>query len=50
MRKSINLTEILCATGLYTAEIKVGNKQLKVDGGWSKNQSTNDVHVPIKGK
>ena len=40
-----------CVSGSrYTAEIKVGNKQLKVDGGWSRNQSTNDVHVPIKGK
>lgn len=40
-----------CTSGSrYTAEIKVGNKQLKIDGGWSRNQSTNDVHVPIKGK
>lgn len=34
----------------YTAEIKVGNKQLKANGGWSRNQAINDVHVPIKGK
>ena len=39
-----------CVSGSrYTAEIKVGNKQLKADGGWSRNQATNDVHVPIKG-
>ena len=38
-----------CVSGSrYTAEIKVGNKQLKADGGWSRNQATN-VHVPIKG-
>lgn len=34
----------------YTAEIKVGNKQLKSNGDWSKNQSTNEVHIPIIGK
>ena len=40
-----------CVSGSrYTAEIKVGNKQLKANGGWSRNQAINDVHVPIKGK
>ncbi|MCR8844071.1 minor capsid protein [Paenibacillus sp. SC116] len=34
----------------WTAQIKVGNKQLKTDGTWTKNQSLNEVHVPIEGK
>ncbi|ERI09031.1 hypothetical protein [Aneurinibacillus aneurinilyticus] len=34
----------------WTAQIKIGNKQLKTDGTWTKNQSLNEVHIPIKGK
>ncbi|MCR2803387.1 pre-toxin TG domain-containing protein [Paenibacillus soyae] len=34
----------------WTAQIKIGNKQLKTDGTWTKNQSLNEVHVPIEGK
>lgn len=34
----------------WTAQVKVGNKQIKVDGTWTKNQGLNEVHVPIKGK
>ena len=34
----------------WTAQLKVGNKQLKTDGTWTKNQSLNEVHIPIKGK
>jgi len=40
-----------CNSGTrYTAEIKIGNKQLKTNGDWSKNPSINEVHIPIKGK
>ncbi|WP_260450176.1 hypothetical protein [Listeria immobilis] len=34
----------------WTAQIKIGNKQLRVDGKWDKNQSINEVHIPIKEK
>ncbi|RGL29251.1 hypothetical protein DXC69_25205 [Paenibacillus polymyxa] len=34
----------------WTAQIKIGNKQLKTDGTWTKNQSLNEVHIPIEGK
>ncbi|MCD2223141.1 hypothetical protein LAX75_00435 [Listeria cossartiae] len=34
----------------WTAQVKIGNKQIKVDGTWTKNQGLNEVHVPIKGK
>lgn len=34
----------------WTAQIKIGNKQLKTDGTWTKNQSLDQVHIPIKGK
>lgn len=34
----------------WTAQIKIGNKQLKSDGTWTKNQSLNEVHIPIEGK
>ncbi|MNI61535.1 hypothetical protein D3C73_1168140 [compost metagenome] len=34
----------------WTAQVKIGNKQLKTDGTWTKNQSLNEVHVPIEGK
>lgn len=34
----------------WTAQIKIGNKQLKSDGAWTKNQSLNEVHIPIEGK
>ncbi|WP_249435908.1 hypothetical protein [Paenibacillus sp. Marseille-Q4541] len=33
----------------WTAQIKIGNKQLKTDGTWTRNQSLNEVHVPIEG-
>ncbi|MCI8410447.1 MAG: hypothetical protein HFJ09_14450 [Lachnospiraceae bacterium] len=40
-----------CASGSrYTAQIKIGNKQLKTTGEWTKNQSLNEVHIPIEGK
>ncbi|WP_248700207.1 hypothetical protein [Lysinibacillus odysseyi] len=34
----------------WTAQIKIGNKQLKSDGTWTKNQSLNEVHISIEGK
>ncbi|WJE54727.1 hypothetical protein QRE66_11135 [Bacillus cereus] len=34
----------------WTAQVKIGNKQLKIDGTWTKNQSLNEVHIPIRGK
>ncbi|MGE7950109.1 pre-toxin TG domain-containing protein, partial [Lysinibacillus sp. NPDC093688] len=34
----------------WTTQIKIGNKQLKSDGTWTKNQSLNEVHIPIEGK
>lgn len=34
----------------WTAQIKIGNKQLKSDETWTKNQSLNEVHIPVKGK
>ncbi|MDQ0497188.1 hypothetical protein [Paenibacillus brasilensis] len=34
----------------WTAQIKIGNRQLKTDGTWTKNQSLNEVHIPIEGK
>ncbi|EHD1677215.1 hypothetical protein JR551_002334 [Listeria monocytogenes] len=34
----------------WTAQIKIGNKQLRIDGKWAKNQSINEVHIPIKEK
>ncbi|MGG1673553.1 hypothetical protein ACIFOE_23510, partial [Paenibacillus sp. NRS-1783] len=34
----------------WTGQIKIGNKQLKTDGTWTKNQSLNEVHIPIEGK
>lgn len=40
-----------CAAGSrYTTQVKIGNKQLKIDGTWSKYQSLNKVHVPLEGK
>jgi len=32
----------------WTAQIKIGNKQLRTDGAWSKKQSLNEVHIPIR--
>ncbi|MBC1941396.1 hypothetical protein HCJ18_04075 [Listeria seeligeri] len=32
----------------WTAQVKIGNKQIKVDGTWTKNQGLNEVHIPIK--
>ena len=29
---------------------KIGNKQLKTTGEWTRNQSLNEVHIPIEGK
>lgn len=38
-----------CTSGSrYTAQIKIGNKQLKTDGNWTRNQSIDEVHIPIK--
>lgn len=34
----------------WTAQIKIGNKQLKIDGTWTKNQALNESHIPIKGR
>ena len=40
-----------CVSGSrYTAQIKIGKKQLKSTGGWTKNQSLNEVHIPIEGR
>ncbi|OJG75016.1 hypothetical protein RV12_GL002061 [Enterococcus quebecensis] len=34
----------------WTAQIKIGNKQVTVDGLWTKKQNLNEVHVPIQGR
>ncbi|MBC1729064.1 pre-toxin TG domain-containing protein [Listeria seeligeri] len=34
----------------WTAQIKIGNKQVTVDGLWTKKQNSNEVHVPIQGR
>lgn len=35
-----------CALGSrYTTQIKIGNKQLKTTGEWTRNQSLNEVHI-----
>ncbi|MGX7420756.1 pre-toxin TG domain-containing protein, partial [Carnobacterium gallinarum] len=34
----------------WTAQIKIGNKQVTIDGLWTKKQNLNEVHVPIQGR
>ena len=34
----------------WAAQIKIGNKQLKSDGTWTKKQYLNEVHISIEGK
>ncbi|MBC1896970.1 hypothetical protein HCA68_04710 [Listeria booriae] len=34
----------------WTAQIKIGNKQVTVDGLWTKKQNLNEVHIPIQGR
>ncbi|MBC2022852.1 hypothetical protein HCJ73_01245 [Listeria booriae] len=34
----------------WTAQIKIGNKQVTVDELWTKKQNLNEVHIPIQGR
>ncbi|EOH96172.1 hypothetical protein UAY_03082 [Enterococcus moraviensis ATCC BAA-383] len=34
----------------WTAQIKIGNKQVTVEGLWTKKQNLNEVHVPVQGR
>ncbi|EAE0853046.1 hypothetical protein Q891_01460 [Listeria monocytogenes] len=34
----------------WTAQIKIGSKQVTINKGWTKKQNSNEVHIPIKGR